>query len=293
MDTDAAEPRPLQVYCGMPAYAPMAPLQPLTRFYNPRCDRLRRDGDAGRRLKVNGLQIALRTIACSLLARNFNALWCEALNGVVNGERYDFDYFVMQHADVEPEELWIEKLVLKMLELDADCISAVIPIKTLDGVTSTGIASPDGSPWHVYTRLTLSEVHNLLPPTFSKQDTIDAGLNPHGGALLVNTGCMILNLRRPWCRERDADGHARFSFCIRDSIAFDENGMAHPVMEPEDWRMSRFLDSIGARVFATREIAVSHHGAIGFSNTSVYGYEQDRASAAFREAQARQTGAAQ
>ena len=54
------------------------------------------------------LDVVLRMQESSLLAQNFNALWCEALN--LHRKR-GLDYFAMSHADVEPQDGWLDTLV--------------------------------------------------------------------------------------------------------------------------------------------------------------------------------------
>ena len=50
----------------------------------------------------------------SLLACNFNKLWCAALNIVHRGER--LDYFAMLHDDIGAEDGWLDKLIEDMWE---------------------------------------------------------------------------------------------------------------------------------------------------------------------------------
>ena len=73
----------------------------------------------------------------------------------------------------------------------ADVVSTVLPIKDRRGVTSTAIDDPEDE-WTPLRRLTMREVHRL-PETFSAQ--ADCGYP--NNALLVNTGCFVLDLRKP------------------------------------------------------------------------------------------------
>lgn len=252
----------LDVYLAMPTHDGSIRLQAAGRFFNPR---------AGRPVRV-----VCRGGEGSLLGHNFNSLWCEALNGRIEGERFDFDYFVMLHADIEPEPDWLGILLREAIRLDVDVVSAVSPIKTPDGITSTGVDDPT-NPWTSYRRLTVRELLGL-PETFDWRDLRAAGMNPHGAAMLVNTGCMIVNLRKPWCRATDESGRARFEFTVNDAILFDAEGQAAAVVEPEDWRMSRLLHRWGCKVYATRKVQLNHFGSFGFTNAAAYGLESDSGS---------------
>ncbi|HEX6985675.1 MAG TPA: hypothetical protein VF170_09870, partial [Planctomycetaceae bacterium] len=116
----------------------------------------------------------------SLLAANFNTLWCGALNLRHRGERVD--YFAMQHADIEPQDYWLDTLIEEMEARDLDLLGVVVPIKDMKGVTSTALARPDGDTWRIQCRLTMAEVYRL-PETFTSEDV--------GHPLLLNTGLWV------------------------------------------------------------------------------------------------------
>src|SRR5687768_1679469 len=63
----------------------------------------------------------------SLLACNFNKLWCAALNMVHRGER--LDYFAMLHDDIGAEDGWLDKLVAELEANDLDVLGVAVPIK--------------------------------------------------------------------------------------------------------------------------------------------------------------------
>jgi hypothetical protein len=70
--------------------------------------------------------------------------------------------------------------------------------------------------------------------------------------LLVNTGCFLTDLRRPWW-----DSFA-FNF---DCRIIQRDGKRIAQFNPEDWQMSRAIQSQGGRVVATWRVPVVHHGA--------------------------------
>ena len=72
------------------------------------------------------LNVALRMQESSLLAHNFNLLWCDALN---MHRRNGLDYFAMQHSDIEPPDGWLDTLVAEMEAKNLDVLGVAVPIK--------------------------------------------------------------------------------------------------------------------------------------------------------------------
>ncbi len=186
----------------------------------------------------------------SLLCRGFNQLWSTALNLAP-------DYFAMIHADVTPEPKWLDILLGELKRLDADVVSAVIPIKSKEGMTSTAVAGDD--PWSPR-RLSLTEVHDL-PETFGAEDV--------GGPLLLNTGLWVCDFSKPWVRE--------VGFGMQDRIWRDSDGQFSPQCVSEDWDFSHQLHAHNCRLFATRTVRVHHLGSIQYVNDRPWGdWETDR-----------------
>lgn len=204
----------------------------------------------------------IRTNDFSLLPNNFNTLWCEALNGYKHG---DCRYFVMLHADIIPQPEWVDDL-LDLIKLhDADIVSTIVPIKNSIGLTSTAIGDPH-DPWKLVKRLTMSEVYDM-PETFSAAD-IGFPNNP----LLVNTGCWICDLSKPWTREVNDHGESKFAFNIHSRNLLNSEGLFYvDHARPEDWNMSRHVWNCGGKVLATRKVKVTHFGNAGFTNAQPWG----------------------
>lgn len=200
----------------------------------------------------------------SLLACNFNKLWCEALTMVHRGERVD--YFAMLHDDIGCEDFWLDALIDELEAKNLDVLGVVVPIKDHRGITSIALHH-EGDNWNVDCRLSMHDVYRL-PETFTSDDV-------GGVPLLLNTGCWVAKWNQDWCR------HVHFE--INDRIVFDRaNNGYRPEVESEDWFFSRQLHEIGAcgsptdglrplRIGATRKIAVKHEGDIEFSNTHAWG----------------------
>ncbi|NQU20939.1 MAG: hypothetical protein HQ567_06615 [Candidatus Nealsonbacteria bacterium] len=202
------------------------------------------------------------TVAGTGLARVFNTLWASALNLYDDGK---VTHAAMLHSDIEPDPFWVDLLMDEMNRLDADVVSAVIPICDPAGVTSTAIGNP-GDKWHPLRRLTMHEVMEL-PITF---DNVGAGYPDN--ALLINTGCWLADLRRPFWHTHH-DGVASIYFEQRDRLV-RRNDQWEVERESEDWRLGRQLHELGCKVYATRAVRAVHHGEAGWSNWTAWGTEK-------------------
>jgi precorrin-6B methylase 2 len=227
------------VALGMPGYGQLTP-GAARGFY--RCTRT--------------MDLHLNYQESSLLALNMNGLWCWALNILRQGK--PLTYFAMQHADIEPEEWWLDKLVQEMEAKELDVLGVVAPIKDTRGVTSIAMARPDGDTWKTHGRLTMSEVCRL-PETFTSEDV--------GYQLLINTGCWVCRFDEAWAR--------KVHFTVNDRICFDEQkGVYFPQVESEDWFLSRLFHELGLKVGVTRKVELGHRGPMVFSNTKAWGTEE-------------------
>lgn len=203
----------------------------------------------------------------SLLASNFNQLWCLALNLVHRGERVD--YFAMLHDDIGPEDYWLDTLIQELEDKYLDVLGVAVPIKDTRGMTSMALHR-DGDNWMPHARLTMHDIYEL-PETFTSYD-----LNH---PLLLNTGCFVVKWNQEWCKQ------VRFE--INDRIVFNTAcGRYQAQTEPEDWCFSRQLHEIGTlghslegivnplRIGATRKIKVLHTGEMDFTNAAAWGTEK-------------------
>lgn len=197
-------------------------------------------------------------MSSSVLELNFNRMWCEALNA----KAFGFTHFIMLHDDVCPDAGWMDTLVDEIDRLEADVVSAVVPIKSAHGLTSTALAH-DGqtrSVWRPLRRLTMTEVFDL-PETFCREDVTLEG----PPTLFVNTGCWIADLRKPWAEKNV------FRNVSRNIRGQDGKWKADCLSE--DWAFSCDLSRWGAKVYATRKIPLYHeHPA--FHNRGPWGMWQ-------------------
>lgn len=170
----------------------------------------------------------------TILEHAFNLHWAQALDCRDNRGA---THFAMIHSDVCPENGWLTTLLDELTALDADVVSAVVPIRDERGLTSTAVYS--GDPWR-RRRLTLTEVFNL-PETFSGDDL--------GKRLMVNTGLWVCDLRREWCDEVLWDSEKRI---------INRNGNRIAEVISEDWLFSHWLNERGGSLYATRKVQLEH-----------------------------------
>lgn len=205
----------------------------------------------------------------SLLPSAFNFIWCTGLN---NRERLNITHLCMLHADVGPTDPdWLVKLMQQMEEAEVDVLSAVIPIKDAKGLTSTAVDigdHPDCDSW-MCRRITMREVFDL-PEVFTAEEAY-AKLYPgwpHRKTLLINTGMMLVDFRKPWVQ--------RAAFGFSDRIEFIKDAGYVNRCESEDWKFARWLDKEGIPYAATRGVRLSHAGRAEFPNHEKWGlFESD------------------
>lgn len=193
-----------------------------------------------------------RTRASSLLANNFNVLFCDALNG-------GYTHFLLLHADIAPTTPgWADRMLELMNQRELDILSVISPFKDRSGRTSTGIDNEDEKQSHWGPpRLTMHEVHN---------EWEDVITHPR---LVVNTGCLLIDLRGSWLKPHPP------AFTINDGIGVNPDGKYQAVVEPEDWGFSRIARRRGAKIGATALIEIEHIGYYEFRNSEVWGLKDD------------------
>ena len=89
--------------------------------------------------RVHAVRVA--SYELSLVARNSSVHWCTALN---LRQELGLTWFAMLHSDVAPEAWWLDKLIAEAEKHQADLLSAVVPIKSDLGLTSTAILKRGG-----------------------------------------------------------------------------------------------------------------------------------------------------
>jgi hypothetical protein len=201
----------------------------------------------------------------SLLARTFNCLWAQALEFAKQGKA---THFAMLHGDCGAQKFWLDTLWTEMEKHDADIIGAVNSIKDHRNLTSIAIDNP-ANRFTPERRFTMHEILGF-PDTFC---AADAGYP--GRALLVNTGCLLVDMRKPWVWESWQEDRP-IPFTINDRVRVINGSFAVEV-ESEDWFFSRQAFANRARIFCTRKIRIDHYGEQAWPNDKEFGdWKHDR-----------------
>ena len=214
--------------------------------------------------------VRFRVGSASLLAHNFNALWCTAINDPLA------THFGMIHADIAADFYWLDTMLDIMDARKLTVLSALVPMKTGNGLTSTALDTPEhrrNGPTQ-QRRLTMREAYRLSE-TFDAADVCNLfGLDPvtwFGGeprdrALLVNTGLMVVDLQ-PFRAGLWFPG-----FDITSRILKEADGSLGVSTEPEDWAFSRWCTAQGLATACTRAVRVDHVGGhVNAPNDSPWG----------------------
>lgn len=182
----------------------------------------------------------LRICDCSSLTRVFNTLWCQALN-----DRPSVTHFAMIHDDICPQAGWLDIMLAIMEKKELDVLSAIVPQKTTQGLTSTAW---DHRGYSIQ-RMTIKEAYKL-----------DVTVTDEN--LLVNTGLMLVDMRKDWVE--------KICFRFEDAI-IKKDGKYIPVEISEDWYFSREARKLGAKLGATRAVEVKHMGRAAYTNAMAWG----------------------
>jgi hypothetical protein len=195
----------------------------------------------------------------SILPENFNSHLCAA----VNMDDPKCTHFAMLHGDIEPQPGWLDILFDELWASKADVVSAVVPFKSMKGLTSTAIGErlPNGRPKH--TKLTMADVAKL-PETFGIEDTPWPDKQ-----LWVNSGCMLFSIESPWVKEFLRSGGFGFETWVEE-----HEGRFISQAFSEDWRMSAWCAENGVKCVATRKVQLNHWGCHAFGNVGSWGDPQ-------------------
>ncbi len=202
------------------------------------------------RIEVGGNSVCIS----GSLPHAFNTLLAAALDARDAGK---VTHFAMLHDDIAPSGPWITQLWRAMRLSGADLVSAVVPMKEEPpGRTSTAIG--DRADHWLTTRYIWLQDRGKMPETFCQADVCDEPTE----VLLANTGCWLADITKPWWDEfADAGG-----FNQDARITRNPDGSRSSEFNPEDWRMSRFLEARGCRICCTWEVPLRHGGWSWWNN---------------------------
>lgn len=216
--------------------------------------------------------VQFQLLGLSLLAKNFNMLFISAFTK-------GYDYFILHHSDLGVAGLlgdfqgsWVDLLVHRIDQLEAAALSVVIPIKSPAAHTSTALETVSGDPYSLR-RLTIRESERCAEDFINRADLCELFnvSEDKAGALLINTGLMIMDLKNV-----DWAGLKWPGFTIEDTIEWNKSGKPSSYTIPEDWHFSRWMHyETDLDYYATRELVVSHVGHHNFMNNGGWGDETD------------------
>lgn len=220
---------------------------------------------------------SLQLSAGGFLTYNFNWLWCLALNNRLTCSKcswkgstrdklcfkcggpteHNLTHFCMIHADVEPlTHNWLDAMIEELELAKAGVLSIVLPIKSLEGLTSTAIENELG----MIRRFTMTDILDIKELTF---DANSAGFPNH--RLLISSGLWVADFQQEWVHD------TTLAFRLEDGIEQLEDGSFKPVMLPEDWQFSRRVQDRGVRVVASTCVEANHWGISPFANNYPWG----------------------
>jgi hypothetical protein len=181
------------------------------------------------------------------LTLSFNLLLATALNMFADGRKAT--HFAMLHSDIEAEGYWLNVLWNEMRRHQLAVVSAVVAIKDRHKLNTSTAVGQIGNPWTVNRYIYVRE-RQTLPTTFTAKDVCG-----EGEELLINTGCMLIDLGSTPEIAAFWDGYA---FRVNNRIVKDENGRYVDQFESEDWLMSRDLRKAGLPYGATWAVPTRH-----------------------------------
>lgn len=194
------------------------------------------------------LQVVADGQCCtSILPKTFNELLASALDMRDSGK---ITHMAMCHSDILADKGWLDVLWGEMWHHKLDVISAVVPIKGMTGRTSTGIGLKKDR-WAVKRCINLKD-SQTLPATFGPVHACQPD-----EVLLINSGLMLIDLRRPYWDD--------FAFQFHTRIRKTRTGRVSECRS-EDWEMSHDLNEIGAPYMATFKTKLRHEGTYKFPN---------------------------
>lgn len=213
--------------------------------------------------------VHFKLLGLSLLAKNFNLLFCSAIYG-------GYDYFILHHSDLgvtgritSQNGTWVDSLIELMTSNEMSAMSSVVPIKSQDGFTSSGLEMRNNDPFSLR-RLTIKELSKLHTDVIVRSDVCELfGVKqPDAGALLINSGLLVMDIRNRggvW-KEKKWPG-----FNIHDTIEWNKSGRPESYTIPEDWGFSSWCHANGVKFCCTRSLTINHVGLSVFSSIGDWG----------------------
>lgn len=194
-------------------------------------------------------QVGSLDFSYGCLEHNFNVLLAAGLGARDHGQATHLLYL---HSDVYAPAGFGDILAEEMCRTRAVAISAVVAIKDPDDDRTSTAIGKAGDPWTL-ARFVRIKDQPAMPQTFTGADVCG-----DGEELLINTGCMLLDLSHEFWDS--------YAFHVESRIFKEEDGSRSPQFVPEDWAMSRDLHAANLPYAATWKVKASHIGVAEWVN---------------------------
>lgn len=193
----------------------------------------------------------------NMTCKNFNALLALCMNAGI------YDYFCLQHGDVEPAEGFVDAMLESFETTDLDVTHCPCRYKGDSGKVMTALGRP-GKVWGPNRQLTLKEMRRL-PKTFTGKDLCDLWDMPNR-ILLPNTGCMMFKIGK-WIEKFPG-------FTMLDFFGRGSEGKYFAASVSEDYWFGFWAHDNGVKVGGTRH-TTKHWGRKEWSTDEDCGQERD------------------
>ncbi len=166
----------------------------------------------------------------------------------MNEDGAGFTHLAVMQDGIVPNDWFLDVLMEDLLEGGLDMVSAVVPYINETGCTTTAIDDP-GDPYCPVRRLTLHEIFRL-PEVFTAKD---CGYPDH--LILLGNECFVVDITKPWFTEQGEGDWLKLEFDDRCRLRRLKDSRIWAMKD--DWRLSRHLQKVGAKVAATRRIVLT------------------------------------
>lgn len=196
-------------------------------------------------------QVACMDFCFSCLEHSFNVLLA---HGLALRDQGRCTHLAMLHSDITAEPGWVDILAEEMCRTRAAAISAVVAIKDPDDDRTSTAIGVKGDPWTLRRFIRIAD-QPTMPQTFMEQDVCSEDGTEE---LLINTGCMLLDLSHEFWDS--------YAFHVESRIRREADGSRSPQFVPEDWAMSRDLNAANLPYAATWKVQAIHIGPADWPN---------------------------
>ena len=203
-------------------------------------------------------QVGFLDFSYGCLEHNFNVLLSSCLSLRDQGK---ITHMAMLHSDIWADAGWVDLLSEEMCLHRSAVMSAVVTIKDPDDDRTSTAVGDVNDPWTIKRFIRLRD-QPTMPVTFTEDDVCS---EDGSEVLLINTGCMLIDLSHEFWDDCDGKG-TPYAFHVESKIDREENKSRSPKFRPEDWNMSRDLNAANLPYGATWRVESHHVGVDDWKN---------------------------